>query len=386
MRIWISGGGTAGHVYPALTVLDALAAPAQVAWLGTADSMEASIAARRGIPFLAVPSGPVVGVGPRGLLRSAWRIAVGTLTTWRRLRASRVESPTSGDGGALDARPDVIFVTGGYVCVPVALAARLAGVPLVVFLPDVMPGKAVQLVARLADRVAASHPAALRRLPPDRTVVTGYPVRKTVRVAARAPSRARLGLAAEGRVLLVFGGSQGARRLNLAVAQAAPALLARMEVVHVVGSRHLAAALAAADALPDALRPRYHVFDYLQDEDMAAAFAAADLVVSRAGASCLGEYPAAGLPSILVPLPISGGHQWPNARVLEEAGAAVVVADGEMDGGRLAREVGRLLDDPATLGRMSQAARALDQPHAAAAIAGEITRLARRNRREEFAA
>lgn len=316
-----------------------------------------------GIPFRAVPAGPLVGVRPVAMLRHLARLVNGTWVAWRWLRRER---------------PDAVLVTGGYVSVPMAVAARWGGVPLAVFLPDVRPGWAVRLIARLADRVATSTEAARAFLPRQRTVVTGYPVRPAVRAARRADARAGLGLAPEDVVVLVFGGSQGARRLNRAVAAAAERLLAGVVLLQIAGPRDLAAARAARDRLPATLARRLRVFEYLDGADMAAALAAADLVVCRAGAATLGELPARGLPAILVPLPIAGGHQRDNAQVLVDAGAAVLVEDAHLDGDHLTNLVTELLADPARLARMGRAARGLDRPDAAAAVWRVVAELARR--------
>ena len=352
-------------MYPALTVRGALGSRVSaVMWYGRAGGMEATLTARAGIPFRAVRTGALVDRGPRGVLAGAVAIARGTLAAARDLRRER---------------PDAVFVTGGYVSVPLAVAARLTGTPLCVYLPDIFPGRAVQLIARLADRICVTAGAALDALPRrarDRATVTGYPVRPLVRDADRAAARARLAVAPDDAVVLVFGGSQGARRINDAVADAAPALLARAVVLHAAGATTLPEATAARAALAERLgadlAARWRLAPYFEDDAMADGLAAADVVVCRAGAAVLGELPARGLPAILVPLPISGGHQWPNARVLADAGAAVVVADADMDGARLATEVTALLDDPSRRAAMQAAARRLDRPAAAESIAQVI--------------
>jgi len=364
MELWISGGGTAGHVFPALTVLDALGGRiSAVRWLGRAGGIEEALVAARGIPFEPVATGPIVGAGAFGVLASAWRMAVGTTTAWRAMRAHR---------------PDVVLVTGGFVSVPAALAARLAHVPLAVFLPDVRPGRAVATIARLADRILVTHADALDHLPRGRATVTGYPVRPAVRSAQREDARARLGLAPDEPLLLVFGGSQGARRLNEAIAEAAPRLVARCRVLHASGPRGIQEARARHATLPAAARARYRIEPFLDEAAMADALAAADLAVCRAGASTLGELPARALPAILVPLPIAGGHQWPNARVLEQAGAAIAVPDEALDGERLATEALALLDAPERLAAMRRASAALDAPRAADDIGAALAMLAGR--------
>jgi UDP-N-acetylglucosamine--N-acetylmuramyl-(pentapeptide) pyrophosphoryl-undecaprenol N-acetylglucosamine transferase len=354
MRIWISGGGTAGHVYPALTVLGASTSEQlAVTWFGRPGSLEEAIVTRHGFAFQPLAAAPVVGVGLLPRLRNLGLLAAGTVSAWRQIGADR---------------PDVALVTGGYVSVPLALAARLRCVPMVIYLPDVRPGKAVQLIARLADRITTTHEDAVPYLPGGKTVVTGYPVRPIVRQADRAASRQHLGLAPSESVVLVFGGSQGARRLNEAVMASAEQLLARCSLLHATGRLDLDTVTAARGRLATNLAERWHVTAYFHDEDMAAALAAADLVVSRAGASILGEFPARGLPAILVPLPIAGGHQADNAQVLVRAGAAVCIANDDLDGERLAETILELLDHPARLTAMGAAARSLDRPDAAASI------------------
>jgi len=327
--------------------------PAGIVWWGTEGSLEAMIVRQHHLTFRALTAAPLVGVRGAALIGNALRLALGTWRVWRAM----------GRAG-----PEAVFVTGGYVSVPLAIAARLRRVPLVVYLPDVRPGLAVRLIGRLADRVAVTCEAAAAYFPSRRTVVTGYPVRTAIRAARRDEARARFGLAPEATVVLVFGGSQGARRLNEAVASAAARLLDRVALIHASGPREHQAADRARSALPEAARSRYHLHPFLQVGDMAAALAAADLVVCRAGAATLGELPARGLPAILVPLPIASGHQDDNANMLVEAGAAVVVDDSALDGDRLVAEVKTLVDDPARLAAMGAAARRLDRPGAAAAI------------------
>ena len=331
-------------------------------WLGRADSLEAALVNERGgLRFLPIEAGPMVGQGLLGRLRGLLRLGRGSLTAWRAAGAER---------------PAAVLVTGGYVSVPVAVAAWLRRIPLLVYLPDIRPGRAVQFIARLAARVAITDASAAGLLPAGKTVVTGYPVRAALRDADRAASRERLGLSPERPVLLVFGGSQGARRLNHALRDAAPRLLQRCQILHVCGPANLAEASAARTSLAATLSADYQLHGYLHGADMAAALAAADLVLCRAGAATLGELPALGLPAILVPLPISGGHQWPNAGVLESAGAALTVADGDLDGERLASEVFGLLDSPERLAAMRIAARSLDRPDAARAIWRVLVELA----------
>ncbi len=318
---------------------------------------------RSGIPFEHVRTGPVVGSGVLGTFRSLTRIVVGAL---------RVAS-SIGRG-----RPDVVLVTGGYVSVPVAIAARLRRIPLAMYLPDARPGRAAAFIAGLADRVFVTHSDVSRHIGQSKAVVTGYPVRRGLRERDRGAARRALGVADRRPLVLVFGGSQGARHLNQALAEAANTLLREVDVIHVSGELDYAESLARSTNFAPDIASAYSLSAYLHDDAMLDALTAADLAISRAGAAVLGEYPARGLPSILIPLPISRGHQWANARLLESAGAAITIADGELDGPRLRTEIMALFGNPDVLNRMRSAAAALDRPDAAEEIASGLLLLGRR--------
>ncbi|MBI4505525.1 MAG: undecaprenyldiphospho-muramoylpentapeptide beta-N-acetylglucosaminyltransferase [Chloroflexi bacterium] len=361
----VTGGGTGGHVYPALAVAEALRradATAEVLFVGHGDGLEARVVRRAGLAFAAVPSGPVVGRHPLEVAASLARVARGVVAA----------------GHLLDEyRPDAVLATGGYVCVPAALAARLRGLPVVVVLPDVVPGLAVRALARLATVVAASYPDALPHLPRGRTVLTGYPLRASLWRLDRVAARASFALDDALPTLLVLGGSRGARSVNQAVAAALEDLLARSQVVHVAGERDEAWLRARAAALPATLGARYHLFGYL--DDLPRAMMAADLAVARAGAATCAEFPAAGLPSVLVPYPHAGAHQARNARYLVRHGAAVAVADAALPGGGLLAAVSALLDDAARRVAMAERARRLAVLHGADAIVALLLGVAARH-------
>ena len=276
-------------------------------------------------------------------------------------------------------RPDAIFTTGGYVAVPVLLAAAPLGIPVVLWEGNVIPGRAVRATARLADVLAVSFEptcAALGAAAPGRPCyVTGTPIRDT-REIDRDAARARLGVPPGLRVLLIFGGSQAVRRFNGAVAAALPTLVERVAVIHVTGDEGYPAALVAREALPADRRDRYRPHPFLRD-DMLAALAAADLVIGRAGSSTLAEVTALGLPSVIVPYPHAAGHQRANARVLVDAGAARLVDDEDFDAEALL-EAAALLDDPAAHLEMAAAARALGRPGSADAVADLVLAVAAR--------
>lgn len=325
-----------------------------------AGSVEEQLAARASLTFRAIESGQVRGMAPWVAARNLFKAGRGVMQA-RRLLA--------------EFRPDVVFVTGGFVAGPVALAAWRAGVPVFIYLPDIEPGLAIRRMSRFARSVGVTFPEVARWFP-GKAVVTGYPVRQEILALAgqRDLARQRLGLLADLPVLLVFGGSRGARSINQALASALPELLPHCQVVHISGALDWPAAEAQAQRLSDEVLPRYHAYPYLHDE-MPLALAAADLVVARAGASTLGEFPALGLPSILAPYPYSGQHQEVNADYLAQRGATVKLPDAQL-GTQLASTVLRLLEDPAELAAMSQAARSLAQPAAAEAIGRELQRLA----------
>ncbi len=330
-------------------------------YVGIAGSVEQDLARRAGVPFRSIESGQVRGM-------ALWVAANNLLKAGRGARqASRLMA---------EFRPDVVFVTGGFVAGPVALAAWRAGVPLFIYLPDIEPGLAIRRMSRFARSVGVTFPEVTRWFP-GKAVVTGYPVRQEILALAgqRAEARQRLGLLVDEPLLLVFGGSRGARSINQAVAGALPELLPHCQVLHISGALDWPAVEAQVQSLPDELQARYHAYPYLHDE-MPWALAAADLVVARAGASTLGEFPALALPSILVPYPYSGQHQEVNADYLASRDAAIKLPDAELSA-KLTAAVLSLLHDPAKLAAMSQAAHALAQPAAAVAIAQELRRLAR---------
>lgn len=364
MRLVLCGGGTGGHVYPALAVTDALQrelGPGQsldVLYLGTPSGVEAEIVRHAGLPIRTISAAPIRG-------RLPWEMAINAATMSVGVRQARAVLK--------EFMPQVVFSTGGYASFPVAVAARSRAIPVAVYLPDLYPGWAVRAIAKLARRVAVTAVEALRRLPANKTVVTGYPVREEFWKAERGEGRRRLGLDPEEKVLFVTGASQGAHSINRAVAADLPGLLELCEVVHLSGRADEPWLAEIRSGLAPELRGRYHLFAYLHEETP-WAMAAADLALCRAGASVLGELPAAGLPAVLVPYPYAGGHQRINARYLEERGAAVVLDDADL--GHMLPLVGHLLHDEERLRSMRESARRLARPDAARRIARILLELA----------
>jgi UDP-N-acetylglucosamine--N-acetylmuramyl-(pentapeptide) pyrophosphoryl-undecaprenol N-acetylglucosamine transferase len=367
MRLLIAGGGTGGHIYPALAVARSLRERAdrptapELVWVGGHRGLEAEIVRDAGIRCR------------RLALRSLRTVDLSVNTVLDPIRLS-LSVPQAAAILAAE-RPAAILTTGGYVAVPVLLAAAPLRIPVVLWEGNAVPGRAVRATARLADALAVSFPAAAATLAPAGvpTYVTGTPIRDVTAIS-RADARTRLDLPVEERVVLIFGGSQAVRRFNLAVAAALPRLVEQVTVVHVAGESAYAAALAERERLPAERRGRYRPYPFLREE-MLAALVSADLVVGRAGSSTLAEITALGIPSVIVPYPHAGAHQGANAALLAAAGAARVVADDAFDADELVAAADLLFDAPA-LARMAAAARELGRPGAADAVAALVLALA----------
>ncbi len=370
VRIWIAGGGTGGHVYPGLAVVQALVAEdgdaakgedvPQILYVGGEGGVEERLAERAGLRFVGVSAGGVHGLAPRQVVRNLTKLMRGW---WSAYRLGRRE------------RPAAMFATGGYASVPVALAAWTLRVPILVYLPDIEPGLAVRAIARLAARVAVTVEDSCTYFSAHKVVVTGYPVRAEFHGLDRAQARVALGLRPDGDepVLLVMGGSTGARGINQALSGVLEQVLELAQVIHVSGELDWAWIQERREALPEALQDRYHAFSYLHE--MGAALAAADLTLCRAGASTLGELPFFGLPAVLTPYPHAWRYQRVNAEWLVERGAAVLVDEGQLPQ-ELVPTMHRLLSDRAALAEMSDRMESLARTDAAVQLAGELLALA----------
>jgi UDP-N-acetylglucosamine--N-acetylmuramyl-(pentapeptide) pyrophosphoryl-undecaprenol N-acetylglucosamine transferase len=339
LSVVVAGGGTAGHIEPALAFADAvrqLRPDAAVTALGTEKGLDTRLIPARGYPLELVPPVPLPRKPSGDLLRLPGKVFSAVSTVRDVLRK-------------VDA--DVVVGFGGYVALPAYLAAR-GRVPIVVHEANARAGLANKVGARFAALVAAAVPGT--GLPGAQ--VLGIPLRRSVtsldRAALRGAARERYGLPADGPVLLVFGGSQGARTLNDGVAAALPGLAeAGIAVLHAHGPTGTAAS-PAPDHAPEMYRPLPYI------EDMHLAYAAADVVLCRAGAMTVAEVSAVGLPAVYVPLPHGNGEQALNAEPVVAAGGGVLVPDVELTGERVLAELVPLLGDPARLEAMGKAARA----------------------------
>ena len=323
--------------------------------------MEADIVAREGLRFISIPGGGVHGVALLNAIRNGWELSRGIFVA---LKAMRQE------------RPDALLTTGGYVSGPVSVAAKWLGVPMLVYLPDVEPAQSVKAAGRLAARIATTVADSAHFLPAKKVVVTGYPLGKRITHWTRETGRLALGLDENEPVLLVFGGSRGARSINRALLPQVETLTQWVHIVHVSGTLDWAEVEAARNAMPVGVPARYQVYPYLHDK-MGAAMAAADLTICRAGASTLGEFPHFGLPSVLVPYPYAWRYQRVNADWLAERGAAVIVEDAALPT-QIVPVVRDLFNDTTRRTAMGQAALKLARPDAAQRLAQELLAVAQR--------
>ncbi|MDN5895431.1 MAG: undecaprenyldiphospho-muramoylpentapeptide beta-N-acetylglucosaminyltransferase [Nocardioides sp.] len=338
MRVLLAGGGTAGHTSPLLATADALRRldpSTEVTCLGTPRGLENRVVPEAGYPLELIPPVPM----PR-------RPNADLLKVPARLRGAVKETLAIFDR----IRPDVVVGYGGYVSMPAYLAARRRKLPLVIHEQNTLPGLANKVGARVASRVAVSFPDT----PLPRAEYIGLPIRRMIstldRTALRTEAREFFGLDPDRPTLLVTGGSQGARRLNQSVSGAARVLgAAGVQVLHVVGPK--------GEATPEETGVPYKVLHFVDRMDL--AYAAADLVVCRSGASSLTEAAATGLPAVFVPLPIGNGEQTLNARTVVDVGGALLVADEALSTEWVEQTVPGLANDTERLSAMSVAASSL---------------------------
>ncbi len=369
MNIIVSGGGTGGHIYPALTIIQALrqrVPDARILYVGTPHGLEADIVPREGIDFAAIE---LSGFERHLTLANVARAgrALGAV-----LRARRI---------VRDFRPDVAVGTGGYVAGPILLAASLAGVPTLVQEQNVCAGVTNRILARFATAIAVGMEDARGVFPKEKTFVTGNPIRPAVLTATRAAGAASFGFDPAKKTVLISGGSRGARSINRAMVGVLARAAAQRDVqyLHVTGADEHAdtiARLRACGVQPDAM-PHIRVLPYLYN--MPEAMAAADIAVFRAGATGLAELAARGVPAILIPYPYAAeNHQEKNARALAAAGAAEVILNREISADVLEKTLHALLTDDARRAAMAAAMKRLGKPAAADEIAALALRICKK--------
>jgi UDP-N-acetylglucosamine--N-acetylmuramyl-(pentapeptide) pyrophosphoryl-undecaprenol N-acetylglucosamine transferase len=372
MRILISGGGTGGHIYPALAVAKALQTTynAEILYLGDERGPETDLVPKAGFPFVGIRAGKL-----RRYL--SWK----TLTDLGRVPLGFTEAI----GHVRRFRPDAAFTSGGYVSVPAGLATRSIRVPLVTHQQDVSPNLANRLLRPLATRISVSFEDSLRYFPARKTLLMGNPVRDAILNVVEMDSAAgkqTFGLDPVLPLVVVTGGSQGARHLNEVVVESLPQLLPLCQVLHISGARTFAetkrASTARLEEHPD-WAARYRLYEYL-DAEMAPALAAADIVLCRSGASTLSELAALGKPSVLIPLPpgFGGSPQAINAAMFEQRGAARVIRDADLTSATLEAALVPLLKDDAERSTLAARARSLARLSAAADLAALVAKLAKK--------
>lgn len=365
MRILLAGGGSGGHVFPGLAVAEALRrhSPAvRLDWLGARGAIEERLVPAAGIRLHTIRAGKLNRFVGKETLTNLARVPVGLVEAVALVRRLQ---------------PDAVLTCGGFVAVPAGVASRLTGRPLVALQQDVEPNLANRLISPLAGCVVVAFPRSLTRFSPGRAMVLGNPLRASIGQGDATLARQRFGFPADLPLVLVTGGSQGARNLNRLLLGCLPALLGRAAVVHLCGAPSVGLVQAAVAALPGRLAPRY-VWREFADEDMPHLLAAADLVVSRAGASTLAELAVLGKAALLVPLPPALGRspQEINAEAFRRDGAAVVLREAATTPAMLLEHIVTLLNDPARRGRLGAAAAALGRPHAATEVAQLLLELA----------
>jgi UDP-N-acetylglucosamine--N-acetylmuramyl-(pentapeptide) pyrophosphoryl-undecaprenol N-acetylglucosamine transferase len=386
VRILVTGGGTGGHVSPALAVVQKLRELAADAdwtpvfrYLGSDGGVEKTLAQEAGIEFVGVQSGKLrrsrslAGLLSRRNVADALRVPVGIGQAMREVGRFR---------------PDVVFATGGYVSVPAVVAARLKRIPILIHEQTVQIGLANRIAARCATRIALTFEEAAHDLPPRlrvKSFVTGNPVREVVFTGEPDRARARFGFHPSDDALptiYVTGGAQGAQSINRAVESVLAELLMHCRVIHQCGRQpegqpqDAARLTSVAERLPSELRRRYFVTPFVKNE-IGDVFALTDLIVGRSGAGTVAEACALGKPALFIPLvPTGGDEQTRNARRLAEIGAAIVLPSAQLTGPKLLAEIRALVDDRERLSAMGRAAHALARPRAAADLADALLALA----------
>ncbi|NMF25392.1 undecaprenyldiphospho-muramoylpentapeptide beta-N-acetylglucosaminyltransferase [Olsenella umbonata] len=363
LRVAIAAGGTAGHINPALALAEELAARGhQVEFFGQPKKLESTLVPQAGFPFNPIDVTGFDRSRPWTLVSALWRMRAAQKTIGRHFGSSR---------------PDVAVGFGAYIELPLINWCHAQGIPCVIHEQNSVPGLANKTSAAKVKTVCVSLPVAIDAFrgkvgPDTQIVVTGNPVRQSVIRADRAEGRRNLGIPKDATMLLVFGGSLGARHLNQGVAALKSKLLSRKDlyVIHSTGKGEYDSVVNEL-ALTQDEAARWRVMPYI--DRMGEALAAADLVLSRAGASSVAEIAALAVPSMLVPYPFAtADHQTTNARYLVDAGAAVLLPDEKIDAPEFEDDLLGLVDDPARRQAMRDAARGLAQDKAALALADQV--------------
>ncbi len=360
MRVIISGGGTGGHIYPALSIADALKREdknTEILYIGTAAGLESNLVPKHGYPF-------------KSIRVKGFR---------RKLSADTIKSFTELLKGLYDAhrllkeyKPDVVVGTGGYVAGPVLMVAHLRGIPTVIHEQNVLPGATNKILGHFVDAIAVSFEGAVKYFGKnDRVFVTGNPIRQQIVRGDKSKAIEKFGFTSQLPIVLSFGGSGGSFSLNRAMVDFIGFLMKKdsLQLLHATGEEHFEIFMQSLRVKGINLKSKGNikVVPYLYD--MPRALLAADLVITSAGAITIAEVTMAGLPSILIPKSyVTGNHQEHNARALENKGAAIVITEAQLRGELLHKEVLKLIKDRERLHRMGECSRGLAKEGAAIKI------------------
>ncbi|RJQ20257.1 MAG: undecaprenyldiphospho-muramoylpentapeptide beta-N-acetylglucosaminyltransferase [Nitrospiraceae bacterium] len=350
MNIVIAGGGTGGHVFPAVAIANEIKkaiAGATVTFVGTARGIESRVIPKEGYDLRFIRSEGIVGKNIFSTIKSALKIPLSLMDSRRLLK---------------ELQPDLVFGVGGYSSGPVLLCASLMGIPTMIHEQNTLPGLANKVLGRFVDTIAVTYHESINFFPEDRTYLTGNPVRAEILSGDRERGRRIFSLDKDLFTIFVFGGSRGASNINKAVSESLAylePLRDRVQFLHQTGDRDL-----------DAVREAYRYRDFKGTVipftyDMADAYAVADLVISRAGATTLAELTACGKAAILIPYPFAAAnHQEINARKLWDIGAAHMILDRDVNAKTLADMVKFLIEDPDAIGQMERISKSVGNPDA----------------------
>lgn len=365
-KIILAGGGTGGHIYPAIAIatgLKRIFPDSEILFVGTDRGLEKELVKKAGFPLKTIRV--------KGFRR---KLSFDTLLSLKELACGMLDSIKI----IKREKPDIVIGTGGYVAGPVIFFASLMGVPSIIHEQNVTPGVTNRILSRFVDRIAVSFPDSMNHFPESKTVLTGNPVRKEIAGGVRLQALKKYGLSPDIPVVLCFGGSQGAARLNDAICYVIEAIkdTAKFQLIHITGKKHYdkIKSLLVNKGIDTDGSGHIIVRPYIYE--MQDAYAAADLVISRAGALSISEFCACGKPAILIPLPTAANHhQDYNAKYMEENGAAVIMFEEKLSGKKLLQTIENIIFNDECLHKMAIASRSLAKEDALEKILAEILKL-----------
>lgn len=366
IRIVITGGGTGGHIFPLISVVEKIReerSDVEFLYLGSDGEMEKRIMQENSIPTKYIMSGKIRRYFSFSNVSDFFKIPIGILQSLWYL---------------LWYMPDVIFSKGGYVSVPVAFAAWVYMIPILTHESDAMPGLANRIIGVLSERIAVSYPHTKKYFDEKKVLLTGNPIRSDINKGNRSAILDKFNLTESRPVILVLGGSQGARNINLAITSVLAELLKIAQVIHQTGESNYDETIKLARAVGvKEGRDGYHPIAFLDLTDMKNSLSAADLVISRAGANSISEIAANGKPAILIPLPTAANnHQGMNAYFITEKGGAVVLEESNIGKNMLVGKVNKILNDKELQAKLSKNIKEFYHADAALKIAQGVLDLA----------